>query len=147
MTPAPTASVPAPIRLEAIDHFGLEVADLDRAERFYTGFFGLRVKRRFPDVVVLDFIGRSVNLLRRAPGGPPDAGRIAQPTGRAHLAFLVSPEAFETARRRFAEAGVPTHPVIDWGDHDGLYFLDPDGNLLELVNRRGAPAPGGGPQR
>lgn len=141
MMPSPPASAPAPIRLEAIDHFGLEVTDLERAERFYTGLFGLPVKRRFPEVVVLDFNGRSFNLLRRADRRPPDPDRIARPTGRAHLAFLVSPEAFEAARRRFAEAGVPTHPVIDWGDHDGLYFLDPDGNLLELISRRGGPAP------
>jgi extradiol dioxygenase family protein len=30
---------------------------------------------------------------------------------------------------------------IDWGDHECLYFLDPDGNLLELVGYR-EPTPG-----
>jgi hypothetical protein len=40
------------------------------------------------------------------------------------------------ARVLFAERGVPHHAPIDWGDHDCLYFLDPDGNLLELVAYR-----------
>jgi extradiol dioxygenase family protein len=31
---------------------------------------------------------------------------------------------------------VPFHAAIDWGDHECLYFLDPDGNLLELVAYR-----------
>jgi catechol 2,3-dioxygenase-like lactoylglutathione lyase family enzyme len=128
----------APIGLRGIDHFGLEVTDLARAERFYTGLFGLAVKRRFPGVVVLDFNGRSFNLLERKDRAPADPGAIGRPTGRTHLAFEVSPADFAAAMARFAAAGVPTHPVIDWGDHDGLYFLDPDGNLLELINRRGA---------
>ena len=25
---------------------------------------------------------------------------------------------------------------IDWGDHDCMYFLDLDGNLLEIVSYR-----------
>jgi catechol 2,3-dioxygenase-like lactoylglutathione lyase family enzyme len=33
-------------------------------------------------------------------------------------------------------AGVETARPIDWGDHDCLYFLDPDGNLLEVVSYR-----------
>ena len=42
-------------------------------------------------------------------------------------------EDLETARGLFAERGIPHHPPIDWGDHDCVYFLDPDGNLLEIV--------------
>jgi catechol 2,3-dioxygenase-like lactoylglutathione lyase family enzyme len=127
-----------PITLKAIDHFGLEVRDLDRAERFYTALFGLAVKRRLPGVIVLDFGGRSFNLLLRPDRVAADLAAIASPTGRTHLAFTVSSADFASAAGRLAAAGVPTHPVIDWGDHDGLYFLDPDGNLLELIDRRDA---------
>jgi hypothetical protein len=31
---------------------------------------------------------------------------------------------------------VETARPIDWGDHDCLYFLDVDGNLLEVVTYR-----------
>ena len=47
--------------------------------------------------------------------------------------LMQSQEDLETARGLFAERGIPHHPPIDWGDHDCVYFLDPDGNLLEIV--------------
>jgi 1,4-alpha-glucan branching enzyme len=37
-------------------------------------------------------------------------------------------------------ASVVTELGFDWGDHDCVYFLDPDGNLLELVGYRQAHA-------
>jgi catechol 2,3-dioxygenase-like lactoylglutathione lyase family enzyme len=126
----------APILLEAIDHFGIDVTDLEQAERFYTQTFGLTVTARRHRQVAFDFHGRSFILFERKDREPPDPTRIEQPLGQGHIAFEVSPDHFDAAKRRFAAAGVRTHPVIDWGDHDCLYFLDPDGNLLELVNRR-----------
>ena len=43
---------------------------------------------------------------------------------------------FATAKERLTRAGVESARPIDWGDHDCLYFLDPDGNLLEVVSYR-----------
>ena len=43
---------------------------------------------------------------------------------------------FASAKERFTKAGVESARPIDWGDHDCLYFLDPDGNLLEIVSYR-----------
>ena len=43
---------------------------------------------------------------------------------------------FAAARARLNEAAVECAAPIDWGDHDCLYFLDPDGNLLEVVSYR-----------
>jgi catechol 2,3-dioxygenase-like lactoylglutathione lyase family enzyme len=62
--------------------------------------------------------------------------RIAHPLGKGHHAFRVSPEDFAGASQRLDAAGVEVAPPIDWGDHDCRYFLDPDGNLLELVSYR-----------
>jgi hypothetical protein len=45
----------------------------------------------------------------------------------------VKPGDFADARERRAAAGVESAAPIDWGDHDCIYFLDPDGNLLEMV--------------
>ena len=45
---------------------------------------------------------------------------------------------FAVARERLSAAGVETAAPIDWGDHDCMYFLDPDGNLLELICYRDA---------
>jgi hypothetical protein len=46
----------------------------------------------------------------------------------------VSRADFEAARERFTLARVESAKPINWGDHDCIYFLDLDGNLLEIVS-------------
>ncbi len=127
------------MKLEALDHFGIEVTDLARAERFYVGVLGLELVGRFGDQVLLGCGGQNLALfaVNRAPlteDGRRE--RIGHPLGRGHHAFKVNSQDFAQAAQRLAEAGVEVAPVIDWGDHDCRYFLDPDGNLLEIVSYR-----------
>jgi catechol 2,3-dioxygenase-like lactoylglutathione lyase family enzyme len=127
------------MKLERLDHFGIEVADLARAERFYTGVLGLPVVNRFGDQVLLDCGGQNLALFEVQRDPLDDAARkslIAHPLGRGHLAFKVMASDFVGARERLAAAGVESAAPIDWGDHDCIYFLDPDGNLLEMVSYR-----------
>lgn len=73
----------------------------------------------------------------REPLQPAERQRlIANPLGRGHHAFRVSRADFAIARERLAATGVESARPIDWGDHDCLYFLDPDANLLEMVSYR-----------
>jgi catechol 2,3-dioxygenase-like lactoylglutathione lyase family enzyme len=128
-----------PMKLERLDHFGLEVADLERAEDFYTQVLGLTVAARFGDQVLLECGDQNLALFRvaRQPLTPAERHeRITRPLGRGHHAFRISRADFASAMERLAAAGVETAPPIDWGDHDCRYFLDPDGNLLELVSYR-----------
>ncbi|HZC46762.1 MAG TPA: VOC family protein, partial [Candidatus Acidoferrum sp.] len=110
-----------------------------RAEHFYTGVLGLRVVNRFGDQVLLDCGGQNLALFE-VPRPPLDeAARhaiIAHPLGRGHHAFKVNAGDVAGARERLAAAGVESAAPIDWGDHDCIYFLDPDGNLLEMVSYR-----------
>lgn len=124
------------IVLEHLDHFGIEVRDLATAEAFYGGILGLQVARRLGDQIIFDLAGSPLALFQRKDLPPPDLSRIEQPLGKGHHAFRVSADAFERARCLFAEAGVRHKGPVDWGDHNCLYFLDPDGNLLELVAYR-----------
>ena len=127
------------MKLERLDHFGIEVADLGLAERFYTNVLGLRVVNRFGDQVLLDCGGQNLALFEVARPMLKAAARqslIAHPLGRGHHAFKVKADDFAGARERLAAAGVESAPAIDWGDHDCIYFLDPDGNLLEMVSYR-----------
>lgn len=124
------------IRVRRLDHFGVDVSDLDRAERFYTEVLGMAVQMRLPDQRLLSYgDGNCALFLKpdRAPGG---LEQIRNPLGKSHHAFEVPWEDLEAALRLFAERGIPHHAPIDWGDHHCLYFLDPDGNLLELVGFR-----------
>jgi catechol 2,3-dioxygenase-like lactoylglutathione lyase family enzyme len=124
------------MQLQRLDHFGLEVADLARAERFYTEVLGLTVVGRFGDQVLMQCGDQNLALFRvvRPPIDPAARrDRIAHPLGKGHHAFRVSRADFATAQERLTAAGVESAPTIDWGDHDCRYFLDPDGNLLEIV--------------
>ncbi len=126
------------LRVKRLDHFGVDVADLARAERFYTELLGMTVEMRLTDQVLLRYGDGSCALFwkpGRAPGG---LEQIENPLGKSHHAFEVSWEDLRSALELFKTEGVPHHAPIDWGDHDCLYFLDPDGNLLELVGYRQA---------
>jgi catechol 2,3-dioxygenase-like lactoylglutathione lyase family enzyme len=127
------------MKLERLDHFGLDVADLARAESFYTQVLGLSVVARFGDQILLQCGDQNLALFRVSrppPSSSERAERIAHPLGKSHHAFRVSHKDFLDARDQLVEAGMESAPPIDWGDHDCIYFLDPDGNLLEIVSYR-----------
>ncbi|MHB8381891.1 MAG: VOC family protein [Candidatus Binataceae bacterium] len=129
------------MKLLRLDHFGIEVAELERAQRFYTGVLGLGVAANLGDQVLLECGGQNLALFQVARSMMTPQARaalIAHPLGRGHHAFRVSADDFADAKKRLASAGVETAQPIDWGDHDCMYFLDPDGNLLELVCYRDA---------
>ena len=121
------------LRLERLDHFALHVSDLAAAERFYVEVLGMRLVDHLGDMTLVECGGTSIGLVRRPDLAPRDAGIIDSPLARAHHAFLVSEEQFAGARAALEAAGAPVHGPVSWGDHRCLYFLDPDGNLLEIV--------------
>src|ERR1700722_15218616 len=127
------------MKLERLDHFGIEGTDLTRAEHFYTDVLGLEVVNRFGDQVLLDCGGQNLALFEVQHSPLDDAAPkalIAPPLGRGHHAFKVKASDFAVARERLAAAGVESAAPIDWGDHDCIYFLDPGGKLLEMVSYR-----------
>src|SRR4029077_6367731 len=105
------------MKLERLDHFGIEVAELARAESFYTNVLGLTVVARFGDQVLLDCGGQNLALFEvpRAPvARAPRQSIISHPLGRGHHAFKVSRDDFTGARERLAKAGVESADPIDW---------------------------------
>lgn len=122
------------MKILQVDHVGIEVGDLARAEQFYVGLLGFSVFMRLPDQLLLECGPQRVALFEnrlRRPGG---TEQLKDPRGKAHHAFLVSKDELWKSHQLFADKGVPFHDPIDWGDHHCIYFLDPDGNLLELVH-------------
>jgi catechol 2,3-dioxygenase-like lactoylglutathione lyase family enzyme len=124
------------MKLERLDHYGLEVNELERAEHSYTTVLGFNVVARFGDQVLMECGGQNLALFgvrRPALTLAERAAIIGHPLGKGHHAFKVGRGDFAQARATLSAAGVECAPTIDWGDHDCMYFLDPDGNLLELV--------------
>ena len=124
------------MRIRRLDHFGVDVADLARAERFYTEVLGMTVVRRLPDQVLLSHDDGNCALFFKPDHTPGGLEQIAHPLGKSHHAFEVSWDDYRAAPALFAGHNIPHHASIDWGDHECLYFLDPDGNLLELIGYR-----------
>ncbi len=127
------------MKLERLDHFGLDVVDLARAELFYTEVLGLAVVAHLGDQTLLQCGDQNLALFevrRAALSNDQRRERIEHPLGQGHHAFRVSAKDFASARESLTAVGVECASNIDWGDHDCLYFLDPDGNLLEIVSYR-----------
>jgi catechol 2,3-dioxygenase-like lactoylglutathione lyase family enzyme len=119
-------------------YFGVRVRELERSVAFYTGLFGLREQRRGRMahggiwVLLADPRTRQRLELNWYPPGSPFATRYLPGDGLDHLGFRV-PDAAKVARS-LAKAGV--RPALLPSDRNGMrgiyYFLDPDGNWIEL---------------
>jgi catechol 2,3-dioxygenase-like lactoylglutathione lyase family enzyme len=133
-------------------HYGLTVADLDRAVEFYRDVLGLDVAARFDvsgsgfadavDVVSaagsfvhLDAGDVRVELVSYDPEGDPvDADRVNRP-GATHLGLAV-----DDVDARYADlpADVETlsEPRTTESGTRVLFLRDPEGNLVELLELR-----------
>ena len=144
-----------------IDHVGITVSDLDRALGFYRDLLGLHViaeatvaESEVAELLGLDSVdlriadldsgdGRVVELIQYLhPKGRRIDHESADP-GTAHIAFTVDDLA--SVRERLSNAGatiISRRPITIFepgGSFDGaicLYVRDPDGVILELVQRR-----------
>jgi catechol 2,3-dioxygenase-like lactoylglutathione lyase family enzyme len=136
------------MRIRQVDHVGIEVSDLTRAEAFYVGLLGMEVCMRLPDQLLLQCGPQRIALFENRSRKPAGRMQLDDPRGKAHHAFLVSKAELWASKTVFESRQVPFHAPIDWGDHHCLYFLDPDENLLELVHEPvvpGSPSPIPGP--
>src|SRR5450755_645441 len=117
----------------------INVAEIDRARKFYQSLFDLEVMvsderfcalRTGTDVLLLFIHGGSDNPVV-LPGGivPPHETR-----GAGHLAFAISSDLLADWRTRLRECGVEIESEVKW-ERGGtsLFYRDPDANLLELA--------------
>jgi catechol-2,3-dioxygenase len=123
----------SPVRL---NHAVLFVADLERAERFYTTVFGMEVAAREPraDAAFLR-LPRSGNhhdlgLFGVGPAAPP---KVPGGIGLYHLAWQVDTiDELVAAREALVEAGARTGESSH-GATKSVYGADPDGNEFEVM--------------
>ena len=90
------------IRVKRLDHFGVDVSDLDRAERFYTEVLGMSAAMRLPDQRLLRYGDGSCALFLKPDRVPGDPEQIRSPLGKSHHAFEVAWEDLEAALHLFA---------------------------------------------
>ncbi len=151
--------------IRGIDHLNIVVSDLDRSVRFYTETLGFRqtAEVELEGEWIGRIVGlagvRARAVFIEAPGGGPriellqyfvpvgqalPAASQANTAGLRHLAFRVDDIAAMAARLRAAGVTLFSDPVrvpsgvvkFAAGEKTLVYFLDPDGVILELAEYR-----------
>jgi lactoylglutathione lyase len=106
-------------RLVGINHIALEVADVARSLDFYGGLFDITLRGRTGGAAFVDMGDQFLALME---------GRSHAPDQTRHFGLVVDDK--EAVRQALHEAGVEVVPGR------GLDFLDPDGNLVQVVDYR-----------
>lgn len=117
-------------------------SDQKRSADFLTSILGLPAPRRFMHFLVVD-LANNVSI---------DFFETTEHIAIQHFAFLVSEQEFDAALARLKAIGADIwadparlqHSEINTHDGGrGLYFLDPDGHMLEMITRPyGSGSPG-----
>ena len=132
------------IRVTELDHIVLNVRDIDRSLRFYTETLGLKPERvdefkagkvGFPSVRInADTI---IDLFPiKGPAAGADPGEKVE-GNLNHFCMVIGADDFEELVDYLAEQRIAIRqgPVSRWGARGratSVYFLDPDGNEIEL---------------
>ena len=117
-----------------IEHVNLTVADLDRSVGFYCDLLDLHVRWKGP--IDGERLGAHVGddrcylaLFQAAAGGPVEQDYLRP--GLNHFGFVV--DDLDEARRRLEHLGGVVHYEPHYEPGRRIYFLDPDGHEVELV--------------
>lgn len=130
-------------KITELDHIVLNVHDTDRSLRFYTEILGLQGERvedfragkvgfpsvRINDATIIDLFPTQLSAAGAA--GAKNDGNLN------HFCLVVSAEDFSGIVEYLAahEVSVRGGPVSRWGARGratSVYFLDPDGNEVEI---------------
>ena len=122
-----------PIAIPQLSHFGIFVRDIDAMTRFYTEVFGLRLTDQGE--------GRNFRCQLHFLSGSPDqhhqlvlaSGRAEGPSTVMQMSFKVG--AIDDLRRVRSSAlagGATQMRGMNHGNALSIYFLDPEGNTVEV---------------
>ena len=114
----------------------LDADNLDAAEQFYSQLLGLTLVSKVENRHLFYRCGSSMLLIFNAQETLKSHPRVPShgAHGNGHLAFGVSREVLSEWRKRLPALGIPIESEVTWpGGSQSLYFRDPAGNSLELV--------------
>lgn len=138
---APPVTAPAisPVRVAAIAHIVLFVADPEASARWYCDILNMSVSARAGDGpykggVFLTFGRHDHDIALFA-----NDHRDAKSREFEHIGLRLATDSADDLRRIYAffiDRGVRVQEVLDHGVSTGIYFLDPDGHMLEVFHQR-----------
>jgi catechol 2,3-dioxygenase-like lactoylglutathione lyase family enzyme len=128
-----------------LEHVNMTVSDLDRSIDFYSRLLGLSVRWRRDagdDLPAAAHVGdeRCYLAMFQAAGDTAPAKQDYEGVGLNHFGFVV--DDLDGVRARLIDLGITPHFEPEYDPGRRLYFLDPDGIEVEIVEY-GAAAVGG----
>ena len=131
-------TIPTEIQLKGLDHFALNVKDMNRSEKFYHQVLGFPVIHRTRTRAGLKHIEVDAGNVAIALFESPDldfdsAQKVMTDDGYLHFAFGGKPEQYEEIVQNLKGNNVEldgeprNHPV-----GKSIYFFDPDSHHLEI---------------
>ncbi|WP_338739755.1 VOC family protein [Haloplanus salilacus] len=130
--------------MDAVDHINIDVDDLGEAHEFYRDVLDLHLLRPPEDfqgahAMFETEAGTVVTLMETGQAEKWDERGLDHPLDKAHLAFETDRDTYQSLMDDLDDQ-FPKQGPYDWGEFEGFYFLDPSGNLLEIVTYDPAPA-------
>jgi catechol 2,3-dioxygenase-like lactoylglutathione lyase family enzyme len=132
----------SPVKVAALGHIVLFVQDVEASARWYCDILNMSVSGRASDGpykggIFLTFgtHDHDIALFQNDHGTP--KGRELE-----HIGLRLATESPDDLRRIYAffiDKGVRIVEVLDHGVSTGIYFLDPDGHMLEVFHQRVSP--------
>ena len=123
------------MQLNGIHHIGLNVRNLDRAEKFYIDVLGFQVVERYSEEIrhlMLDTGHTTLHLFETPDLNIQDATECLSEQGYAHIAFGTSREKFPEIVEKFKRINIVFRGPLILGKGESVHFKDPDGNHLEI---------------
>jgi catechol-2,3-dioxygenase len=123
------------MKVRELGHAVLYVSDIERSRRFYRDLLGLPELFFAPGGPAGFSTGRTHHDLLLFEAGPDAAPIPAEPrVGLQHLAFKIgtTDEELRSALGELRHENVAIVRITDHGATHSVYFLDPDGNQLEV---------------
>ena len=123
------------MRLDGVHHIGVNVRDLGRAEKFYTGVVGFQVAERYSEEIrhlMLDTGSTALHLFESPNLDMQDAIDCLSEQGYAHIAFGTSREKFPKIIEELKKNHINFRGPLILGKGESVHFKDPDGNHLEI---------------
>jgi catechol 2,3-dioxygenase-like lactoylglutathione lyase family enzyme len=123
------------MELDGIHHIGVNVLDLDRAEKFYTDVLGLHVVERYQEEIrhlMLDSGNIFIHLFESPDLPIKNAIDCLSEQGFAHIAFGTNRKCFPMVIDQLKEENIVFRGPLILGQGESVHFKDPDGNHLEI---------------
>ena len=124
------------IRVLGIDHVALSVSDLERSLKFYTEVLGLKITERENQKPGVEyFLDCGTSLVGLIQGDPKGDNHVLQDGGLGgnHFSFRAHTSDFDHIVEEIRSRGITITYLKKREKSWSLYFLDPDGNKLEIT--------------